>query len=39
MAFYWIDRSLGFALAGQLDRTRLLTVAQSVYQQYQGKGG
>ena len=39
MAFYWIDRSLGFALAGQLDRTRLLTVAQSVYQQYQGQGG
>ena len=39
MAFYWIDRNLGFALAGQVDRARLLTVAQSVYQQYQGRGG
>lgn len=39
MAFYWIDRSLGFALAGQVDRERLLTLAQSVYQQYQGQGG
>ncbi|WER45736.1 anti-sigma factor [Cupriavidus sp. WKF15] len=39
MAFYWIDRNLGFALAGQVDRGRLLTLAQSVYQQYQGQGG
>ncbi|CAJ94514.1 Transmembrane transcriptional regulator RsiW (anti-sigma-W factor) [Cupriavidus necator] len=36
MAFYWIDRDLGFALAGPLERARLLTVAQMVYQQYQG---
>ncbi|MDQ0141510.1 anti-sigma factor family protein [Cupriavidus necator] len=36
MAFYWIDRDLGFALAGALERARLLTLAQVVYQQYQG---
>ncbi|WP_316151731.1 anti-sigma factor [Cupriavidus sp. BIC8F] len=36
MAFYWIDRDLGFALAGPLERARLLTLAQVVYQQYQG---
>lgn len=36
MAFYWIDRNLGFALAGPLERTRLLALAQVVYQQYQG---
>jgi len=36
MAFYWIDRDLGFALAGPLERARLLTLAQAVYQQYQG---
>lgn len=36
LAFYWIDRDLGFALAGPLERARLLTLAQVVYQQYQG---
>jgi len=36
MAFYWIDRNLGFALAGQIDRAQLLVLAQAVYQQYQG---
>lgn len=35
MAFYWIDRDLGFALAGPLERSRLLALAQVVYQQYQ----
>lgn len=35
MAFYWVDRDLGFALAGPLDRDRLLALAQAVYQQYQ----
>lgn len=35
IAFYWVDRSLGFALAGPLDRDRLLAIAQAVYQQYQ----
>jgi len=36
MAFYWVDRNLGFALAGPLERERLLAIAKSVYQQYQG---
>ncbi len=35
MAFYWVDRNLGFALAGPLDRERLLALAHAVYQQYQ----
>lgn len=35
MAFYWVDRDLGFALAGPLERDRLLGLAQAVYQQYQ----
>lgn len=35
MAFYWVDRDLGFALAGPLERERLLALAQMVYQQYQ----
>ncbi len=35
MAFYWVDHDLGFALAGPLERERLLALAQSVYQQYQ----
>ncbi|AOY96163.1 transcriptional regulator [Cupriavidus sp. USMAA2-4] len=34
MAFYWVDRDLGFALAGTLERARLLALAQAVYQQY-----
>ncbi|WP_354683402.1 anti-sigma factor [Cupriavidus necator] len=36
MAFYWIDRDMGFALAAPLERARLLTLAQAVYRQYQG---
>lgn len=35
MAFYWVDRDVGFALAGPLERARLLALAQSVYRQYQ----
>lgn len=35
MAFYWIDRDLAFALSGPLERARLLTLAQAVYQTYQ----
>ena len=35
MAFYWVDHDLGFALAGPLERERLLALAQAVYQQYQ----
>ncbi|MBU70293.1 MAG: transcriptional regulator [Cupriavidus sp.] len=35
MAFYWVDRDLGFALAGPLERDRLLALAQTVYQQSQ----
>ncbi|CAG9182721.1 anti-sigma factor [Cupriavidus respiraculi] len=34
MAFYWVDRDVGFALAGPLERDRLLALAQSVYRQY-----
>ena len=36
MAFYWVDRDIGFALAGPLERAPLLALAQSVYRQYQG---
>lgn len=36
MAFYWIDRDMGFALAAPIERARLLTLAQAVYRQYQG---
>jgi anti-sigma factor RsiW len=35
MAFYWVDRDVGFALAGPLERDRLLALAQAVYRQYQ----
>jgi len=31
--FYWIDRNLGYALSGDLDKAALLRVANSVYQQ------
>ncbi|WP_420994463.1 anti-sigma factor family protein [Cupriavidus sp. 30B13] len=34
-AFYWVDRDLGFALAGPLERGALLALAQAVYRQYQ----
>ncbi|WP_059416008.1 anti-sigma factor family protein [Cupriavidus basilensis] len=34
-AFYWVDRDLGFALAGPLERAALLALAQAVYRQYQ----
>ena len=29
---YWVDRDLGFALVGELDRTRLMDVAHVAYQ-------
>jgi len=29
--FYWIDGSYGYALSGEMDRERLLTVAEAVY--------
>ena len=32
-AFYWIDRDLGYALLGDLDKTTLADLANSVYQQ------
>ena len=32
-AFYWIDRSLAYALAGRLDRNELMRLAQSIYDQ------
>ena len=31
--FYWIDRSCGYALSGELDKTQLARVASSVYRQ------
>lgn len=32
-AFYWIDRDLGYALIGELDKATLTRIAHSVYQQ------
>jgi anti-sigma factor RsiW len=32
-AFYWVDDNKGYVVAGPADRDRLLTVAQSVYDQ------
>lgn len=29
--FYWVDRDLAYALSGEIDRSRLLTVAEAVY--------
>lgn len=34
--FYWVDEGVGYALAGQLERERLLPVAQAVYRQVNG---
>lgn len=31
--FYWIDRQLGYALAGELDKADMLQVARAVYEQ------
>ena len=31
--FYWIDRKLGYALSGEVDRTELLRIATAVYRQ------
>lgn len=32
-AFSWIDQGLGFAIVGAVDRSRLLDIADTVYQQ------
>ena len=32
-SFYWVDQGFGYALAGQLPRESLMTLAQAVYQQ------
>lgn len=32
-AFYWIDRDLGYALVGELDRASLANIAHTVYQE------
>lgn len=32
-SFYWVDQGFGYALAGQVDRQRLMQVAQEVYRQ------
>ena len=31
--FYWIDRGLGLALSGEIEKDELLRVATTVYQQ------
>jgi anti-sigma factor RsiW len=31
--FYWLDRKLGYALSGEVDKTELLRVATAVYRQ------
>ena len=31
--FYWIDRPLSYAISGEMDRARLLRLAQAVYDQ------
>ena len=31
--FYWLDRKLGYALSGEVDRTELLRIATAVYRQ------
>ena len=38
-AFYWIDRSLAYALAGRLDRNELMRLASSIYGQLGGLSG
>ena len=35
-AFYWIDRSRAYALAGRLDRSELMQLANSIYAQLGG---
>jgi len=31
--FYWLDRKLGYALSGEVDRSELLRIATAVYRQ------
>jgi len=31
--FYWLDKNLGYALSGEIDKTELLRVAEAVYKQ------
>jgi anti-sigma factor RsiW len=31
--FYWIDREVGYALAGELDKAQMLAVARTIYEQ------
>lgn len=31
--FYWIDRSLGYALSGELDKAEMRSVARTIYEQ------
>jgi anti-sigma factor RsiW len=33
---YWVDRSLSFAITGELDRNQLRAIAEECYKQYQG---
>jgi len=34
--FYWFDGPFSFALVAEMERTRLMTIAESVYQSYEG---
>src|SRR5947209_4073571 len=38
-AFTWTEDGFGYAIAAQVDRTQLLTIAESVYQQSKSGGG
>jgi len=35
-ACYWLDGPLGFAVAGELDRDRIMALANEVYRQFEG---
>ncbi len=35
VACYWLDGSLGFAIAGELDRTRMMQLARVVYEHFE----
>ena len=35
--FYWLDEKLGYALSGELDKSTLLALGDSVYQQLESK--
>jgi len=36
VACYWLDGPLGFAIAGEMDRTRMMQLARVVYERFEG---